>query len=192
MSHPCNSQVKFQLLNVFIREKKSRLDKVASQKTEVGFNSPISCLSLVPMSQIQIPQCVSQSPHVGVVPKLLSVRVRKKNHVKILSRVLYQVLGRFQVPKILPGSPVVPTSESEQSQDAWMDWVLVITAVIRREFSSSNGNWSHQGHDRAHMNLKVYCVQVRAPVMSEVHPLSPRMRPQTVLSYSHENTFKKK
>lgn len=62
MSHPCNSQVKFQLLNVFIREKKSRLDKVASQKTEVGFNSPISCLSLVPMSQIQIPQCVSQSP----------------------------------------------------------------------------------------------------------------------------------
>lgn len=78
MSHPCNSQVKFQLLNVFIREKKSRLDKVASQKTEVGFNSPISCLSLVPMSQIQIPQCVSQSPHVGVVPKLLSVRVRKK------------------------------------------------------------------------------------------------------------------
>lgn len=85
MSHPCNSQVKFQLLNVFIREKKSRLDKVASQKTEVGFNSPISCLSLVPMSQIRIPQCVSQSPHVGVVPKLLSVRVRKKNHVKILS-----------------------------------------------------------------------------------------------------------
>lgn len=78
MSHPCNSQVKFQLLNVFIREKKSRLDKVASQKTEVGFNSPISCLSLVPMSQIRIPQCVSQSPHVGVVPKLLSVRVRKK------------------------------------------------------------------------------------------------------------------
>lgn len=145
MSHPCNSQVKFQLLNVFIREKKSRLDKVASQKTEVGFNSPISCLSLVPMSQIQIPQCVSQSPHVGVVPKLLSVRVRKKNHVKILSRVLYQVLGRFQVPEILPGSPVVPTSESEQSQDTWMDWVLVITAVIRREFSSSNGNWSHQG-----------------------------------------------
>lgn len=171
MSHPCNSQVKFQLLNVFIREKKSRLDKVASQKTEVGFNSPISCLSLVPMSQIQIPQCVSQSPSRWSCAQVTQCESEKKKITsKSCPRVLYQVLGRFQVPKILPGSPVVPTSESEQSQDTWMDWVLVITAVIRREFSSSNGNWSHQGHDRAHMNLKVYCVQVRAPVMSEVHP----------------------